>query len=90
MSVTQVVIDETLEASYPSAWPARVCVRLAGAEHTREVQHPLGDPGTTFGWPELERKCARVTNLNDARVRELADHCRALANGGTLDGLLLL
>jgi len=89
MSVTQVVIDETLGASYPSAWPARVRVRLAGAEHTREVQHPLGDPGTTFGWPELERKCARVTNLSDARVRELAGHCRALSNGGNLNGLLL-
>jgi 2-methylcitrate dehydratase PrpD len=91
MSVTQVVMDETLAASYPSAWPARVSVRLAGgAEHTREVQHPLGDPGTTFGWPELERKCARVTGLDDARVRELADSCRALANGGTLTPLLPL
>jgi len=90
MSVTQVAIDETLGASYPSAWPARVRVRFAGAEHTREVRHPLGDPGTTFGWPELERKCARVTNLSDARVRELADRCRSLSNGGNLDGLLLL
>jgi 2-methylcitrate dehydratase PrpD len=89
MSVTQVAIDETMAASYPSAWPARVNVRLAGgAEHTRELQHPLGDPGTTFGWPELERKCARVTGFGEARVHELAEHCRALTNGGTVAALL--
>jgi 2-methylcitrate dehydratase PrpD len=89
MSVTQVVIDETMAASYPSAWPARVHVREAGgAEHTREVQHPLGDPGTTFGWPELERKCASVTGLDDARVHELAERCRALTNGGSIAALL--
>jgi 2-methylcitrate dehydratase PrpD len=88
MSVSRVVVDETLSASYPSAWPARVSVRVDGAEHTREVQHPLGDPGTTFGWLELERKCARVTGLDDARVRELAGHCRALSDGGSLNALL--
>jgi 2-methylcitrate dehydratase PrpD len=85
MSVTRVAIDEALDASYPSAWPARVYVRLAGGtEHTREVHHPLGDPGTVYGWSELERKCERVTQLDSGRVRALAEHCRSLLSGGNL------
>jgi 2-methylcitrate dehydratase PrpD len=88
MSVTRVAIDETLNASYPAAWPARVFVREAGGrEHTREVQHPLGDPGTVFSWPELERKCARVTGLAAERVTAMAQCARALPAGGNLNAL---
>ena len=79
MSVTTVVADVRLDRAYPAAWPAHVALTAAdGRRFEREVMHPLGDPGTPYGWDQVCDKVARAGNLTPAVAETLAAICRSL------------
>ena len=77
IEVTRVAVDDQLAASYPSTWPARVRVcDASGAWYAHEVQRGLGDPGTPYGWREVEDKFTRITGIDASRVGALAERWR--------------
>ncbi len=79
MSMTSVVAEARLDAAYPAAWPAGVAVTAGdGRRFVREVVHPLGDPGTPFGWEQVRDKMIRATGIAPARIDAVAAGCRSL------------
>jgi 2-methylcitrate dehydratase PrpD len=50
-------VDPEIEARYPSAWPAKVAVRLENGEtFEAETTHPKGDPEAPLTRAEIESK----------------------------------
>ncbi|HLH25194.1 MAG TPA: MmgE/PrpD family protein [Chloroflexota bacterium] len=89
MERVQVVADPRLASDYPRTWPARVTVRFAGGEATREVRHTAGDPGHPFTWDDALAKARRVLRgvATPAAVDRLATTCRELGAGAALSDL---
>jgi 2-methylcitrate dehydratase PrpD len=54
-----VAADDTLLATYPAAWPARVTVTTAAGTHERAVSHVPGDPARPFGKADVAKKFSR-------------------------------
>jgi 2-methylcitrate dehydratase PrpD len=52
--------DPLLLTHYPKAWPARVAVRTAGAQHKQLVVHGWGDPQRPFDEARVEDKFHRL------------------------------
>ena len=62
MSKVHCVQDPSLEANYPSQWPAWVEVQtLDGRRLRAEVQYPKGDPENALTWDELKDKFRDLT-----------------------------
>jgi 2-methylcitrate dehydratase PrpD len=87
MGKVRVATDPALDAAYPRTWPASVTVTTDdGTLHVVEMQRPLGDPGTGFGWDAAIAKFDRaVPGATDASA--LAGLCREFGTG-TLPALL--
>lgn len=91
MDRIRVVRDAALEAHYPQAWPARVTVVDGeGRRRTREVLHPLGDPGTPFGWDDVARKIGAATRLEAGAVQAIRTACADLGTTGAVGRLVPL
>ena len=54
-----VVADDTLLATYPAAWPARVSVTTAAGTQERAVTHVPGDPARPSGKEDVATKFVR-------------------------------
>ena len=62
MARVRCVQDPSLDACYPSQWPAWVEVETRDGRRLRaEVQHPKGDPENALSWEELKDKFRDVT-----------------------------
>lgn len=89
MSVTTVISDPRLDAAYPAAWPARVAVTTVdGARLEREVMHPLGDPGTPFGWEQVRDKIVRACGIAASGIDAIAAATRALGGESSTASLI--
>jgi 2-methylcitrate dehydratase PrpD len=79
MGITTVVADARLDPAYPAAWPAHVAIVTGdGRRFTREIMHPLGDPGTPFGWADVRAKVLRATGISERELDAVAAACRSL------------
>ena len=89
MSVTTVVAEPRLDAAYPAAWPASVSITDGtGRRFAREVQAPLGDPGTPFGWAEVSTKISRASGIPPSAVGAIAEATRALSDASSTAPLI--
>ena len=74
--------DASLDASYPQSWPARVTVTPpSGAPLVKELSRPPGDPGSGYGWSDVEAKFP-------GRSSAIASACRRLGERGSFAALL--
>lgn len=66
--------DATLDALYPSAWPAVVALTLRSGERIEErVDHPAGDPESGITERDIAEKFVALTDgLLDGRASEVA------------------
>ena len=98
MSRVRCVRDPSLEANYPSRWPAWVEIETRDGRVLRaEVEYPKGDPENALSWDELKEKFRDLTRPNIApsmqekiittvESLEGLDDVRALADMTSVDG----
>jgi len=85
--------DPALDARFPAEWPARVTVRAAGREETREVSAPPGHPSRPLTFAETaDRFRAYAAGYLDTETREsviaLVDGLADAPDAGQLAALL--
>jgi len=70
------LVDEEIDAAFPATTGARIVLKTATGQHTREVLHPLGDPDNPMPRDQLVKKFC-VATRNAISAERQADFLRA-------------
>jgi 2-methylcitrate dehydratase PrpD len=91
MAMIRIAPDESLLASYPGAWPARIRVTTHAGEHERMVTHVPGDPARPFDANRIAQKFHRFVApvVGDAAAQSLLRTTLAVLQGSSGPQLLL-
>jgi len=86
MEAVEVVVDEDLDAAYPSQRPARVVVGAGGREYVEEVMQPYGEPGNPMSDDAIDAKFHRLVEpvLGRTHTTVLAEAAWALDDAPAL------
>lgn len=90
MAKIMVEPDESLLASYPSKWPARVEVEAGSARHERVVTDIPGDPARPLDRAKIQEKFTRFVRpiIGAERTQQLFNGCSDALSGGDLRALV--
>mgnify|MGYP001157628420 FL=1 len=64
------LVDEEIDAAFPGTTGARIVLKTATGQHTREVLHPLGDPDNPMPRDELVKKFCVATRNDISAARQ--------------------
>ena len=69
------LVDDEINAAFPETTGARIVLRTATGQHSRDVRHPLGDPDNPMPRAQLVEKFLTATRdiLDGARQSEMLD-----------------
>jgi 2-methylcitrate dehydratase PrpD len=90
MAKIMVEPDESLLASYPRKWPARVEVEVGSARHERTVTDIPGDPARAFDRAKIQEKFTRFVRpiIGAERAERLFRGCSDALSGGDFRALV--
>jgi 2-methylcitrate dehydratase PrpD len=90
MAKIMVEPDETLLASYPRKWPARVEVEVGSARHERTVTDIPGDPARAFDRAKIQEKFTRFVRpiIGAERAERLFKGCSDALSGADFRALV--